>query len=294
MAFKRALLLLGAAFVLGNASGASAADLGNYGGGSIKDGPYVESYTPSAAWYFRVDGAYSAYDIDDVSLFDHNIGTPPAGAPTAFSNFGGGVDDGWSIGGGIGKRFGNWRIDATLEHRGSTDLTGSASASCCDLLETETSFDGIVGLANLYYDFNRGGRIIPYIGAGIGFAHLKTDGGALSCSVPAAPATHCHIPTTAFGDSEYGSSSTTNFAVAAMAGLSFKLFGGEGGQYSASIKDAPIVSDRALYLDAGYRFLYLGDFDTNASYQSNGNQIDLEWNDLTAHEVRVGLRYELN
>lgn len=292
MAFKRALLVIGAALVLGNASGASAADLGNYGGGSIKDAPY-QSYTPSPAWYFRVDGGYAAYDVDDLSIVDHNTGTPPAGAATIFSDLNGDVDSGWSVGGGIGKRFGNWRIDATLEYRGSTDLDGSASASCCDLLETETQFDGIVGLANIYYDFNRGGRIIPYIGAGIGFAHLKADGGALSCSDPAAPATDCHVPTTVFGDADYGSSSTTNFAVAAMAGLSVKLRGGES-HYAASIKDAPVVtSDRALFLDVGYRFLYLGDIEAQA-VQSNGNQIDVEWNDLTAHEARVGLRYELN
>lgn len=289
MTFKRALLMIGAAFVLGNASGASAADLGNYGGGSIKDAPYQVA-APSAAWYFRIDGGYAAYDVDNVSITDQNtIGAPAA---TVFSNFGGDVDDGWSIGGGIGKRFGNWRIDATLEYRGETDLSGSASASCCDLLETETKFDGIVGLANIYYDFNRGGRIVPYIGAGIGFAHLKTDGGALSCSI-AAGGGPCGV---GFGDADYGSSSTTNFAVAGMAGLSIKLRGGEPA-YVTSIKDAPVEvsSGRALYLDAGYRFLYLGDFETqNAVQPFSGNRIDLEWNDLTAHEVRVGLRYELN
>lgn len=289
MAFKRALLLIGAAFVLGNASGASAADLGNYGGGSIKDAPY-EVATPSAAWYFRVDGGYAAYDIDNVSIVDLNtIGAPAA---TPFSNFGSDIDNGWSVGGGIGKRFGNWRIDATLEYRGSTDVSGSASASlCCELVETETQFDGIVGLANLYYDFNRGGRIVPYIGAGIGFAHLETDGGALSCAIPNVG----YSCVTDFGPADYDSSSTTNFAAAAMAGISIKLRGGETG-YVTSIKDAPVEvsSGRALYLDAGYRFLYLGDLGTQHAEQANTNRIDLDWDELTAHEVRVGLRYELN
>lgn len=293
MAFKRALLILGAAFVIGNASGASAADLGTYEG-SIKDAPYIaQSAAPS--WYARVDGSWAFYDVDDVSLLDHDNGTPPAGTPTVFSNLGSDVDDGWSIGGGIGRKFGNgFRGDLTLEYRGSTDLNGSASASCCDLLETDTQFDGIVGLANLYYDFNRGGRFVPYIGAGLGFAHLKTDGGTLACSVAAAPATSCTVPTTAFGDADYGASSTTNFAVAAMAGLSLKLAGGDT-QYVGGMKDATVVSSgRALYLDVGYRFLYLGDFETQSAVQSNGNHIDVEWNDLTAHEVRVGLRYDLH
>lgn len=290
MAFNRALLVIGAAFVVGSVSGASAADLGNYGGGSIKDAPYQVA-APSAGWYFRIDGGYAAYDADSVSIVDQNtIGAPAA---TVFSNFGGDVGDGWSVGGGIGRYFGNgFRGDLTLEYRGSTDLRGSASADpCCELVETQTEFDGVVGLANLYYDFNRGGRFIPYIGAGIGFAHLKTDGGTLSCSVPNAT----YSCATDFGDAEYGSSSKTNFAVAAMAGVSIKLRGGEPA-YVTSIKDAPVEvsSGRALYLDAGYRFLYLGDFETHNAYQSNTNQIDVEWNDLTAHEVRVGLRYELN
>lgn len=290
MAFTRALILIGAALVLGNASGASAADLGNYGGGSIKDAPYIaQSAAPS--WYARVDGAWAFYNVDDVSIIDQDtVGAP--GGPTVFSNFGSNVDNGWSVGGGIGRHFGNgFRGDLTLEYRGSTDLHGSAAASCCDLLETDTKFDGVVGLANLYYDFNRGGRFIPYIGAGVGFAHLETDGGVLSCSI-AAGGGPCGG---GFGDATYSGSSKTNFAAAAMAGVSMKLRGGEA-QYVNSIKDAPVEvsSGRALFLDVGYRFLYLGDFATLNAVQTNTNQIDVKWNDLTAHEVRVGLRYELN
>jgi opacity protein-like surface antigen len=293
MAFLRATALLGAALVLGNVQGAVAADLGNYDGGSIKDGGYAPYQAPQRSYYVRVDGAWAFYDVDDISIVDQNTGHPAAPAPTPFSNFGSSIDDGWSIGGGIGREFGNgFRGDLTLEYRGSTDLGGSGSADpCCELVETDTKFDGVVGLANLYYDFNRGGRLVPYIGAGIGFAHLKTDGGALSCAIPTAT----YSCSTGFGDASYGSSSTTNFAVAAMAGLTMKLAGGDT-HYVGGVKDAPMAvsSGRALYLDVGYRFLYLGDFDSENAVQSNGNQIDLEWNDLTANEVRVGLRYDLN
>lgn len=255
MAFKRALLILGAAFVIGNASGASAADLGTYEG-SIKDAPYIaQSAAPS--WYARVDGSWAFYDVDDVSLLDHDNGTPPAGTPTVFSNLGSDVDDGWSIGGGIGRKFGNgFRGDLTLEYRGSTDLNGSASASCCDLLETDTQFDGIVGLANLYYDFNRGGFFNPYVGAGLGGVYHATSAG-----------------TTQTGGT-IASSSDWDVAGALMAGFTLAIH-------------------ERLSLDAGYRFLYLGE--TKAGGVSDGINFvrGPSVEDIHAHEFRVGLRYDI-
>lgn len=272
MAFKRALLVIGAALVLGNASGASAADLGNYGGGSIKDGPYVESYAPSPAWYFRVDGGYAAYDAD--SVFIEGFTDSPGYISDSFD-----VDNGWTVGGGIGKRFGNWRADVTLEYRGNTEIEGTVEACCTATVATE--FKSTVGLFNVYYDFNRGGRITPYIGAGIGFARNETEVGDVDMVCGAC---------TFLGYSE--SATKTNFAAAAMAGFSLKLRGGEGG-YAASIKDAPVVSDRSLYLDVGYRFLYLGDV-KSGNMVFNTLELDPYWEDVTAHEARVGLRYELN
>lgn len=274
MAFTRALFLIGAVLVLGNASGASAADLGNYGGGSIKDGPIVESYAPSPAWYFRLDGGYAAYDVD--SVFIEGFSGTPGYVSDNFD-----VDNGWSIGGGVGKRFGNWRADVTLEHRFNTDIEGSVVACCTATVATE--FKSLVGLFNVYYDFNRGGRITPYLGAGIGFAHNKTSVGDVDVACGGC---------TFLGYSE--EASKTNFAAAAMAGFSVKLRGGEP-QYVTSIKDAPVEvsGGRSLYLDVGYRFLYLGDVKSgNLVY--NSTYRDPQWDELTAHEARVGLRYELN
>ena len=74
MAFIRATALLGAALVLGTASmvgsagGAMAADLGNYDGGSIKDGGYVPTYSaPHRSFYVRLDGGYSWNTSPDIS-----------------------------------------------------------------------------------------------------------------------------------------------------------------------------------------------------------------------------------
>jgi opacity protein-like surface antigen len=272
MAFQRALLIFGAALFIGNASGASAADLGTYEG-SLKDAPYVaESASP--AWYFRLDGGYAAYDAN--SVFIEGFTDSPGFISDSLD-----VDNGWSIGGGIGKRFGNWRADVTLEHRFNTDIEGTVEACCTATVAT--NFNSTVGLLNVYYDFNRGGRITPYLGAGIGFAYTKTSVGDVDMVCGAC---------TFLGYSE--SATKTNFAAAAMAGLSVKLRGGET-HYMGGIKDGPVAvsSDRALFLDVGYRFLYLGDV-KSGNMVFNSLELDPQWDDLTAHEARVGLRYELN
>ncbi len=105
-------------------------------------------------------------------------------------------------------------------------------------------------LANLYYDFNRGGRFVPYIGAGIGFAHNETG-------------VRLRRRRLAVAKERSDGGSSNNFAAAAMAGISWKIRGGET-TYVGGLKDEPVAvsSGHALYLDFGYRFLYLGDVKT--------------------------------
>lgn len=275
MALTRTICL-SAAVLLGSSLTAAAADL--YGGG-MKD-EAVAMAAPSPSVYFRVDGAWAFYDIGDVSIVDQGIVNPP----TTFSANTSDIDNGWSVGGGVGMYFGSgFRGDLTLEYRTSTDVSGTADAICCTVGST-TDVDGVVGLANIYYDFNRGGRFVPYIGAGIGFAHLETGGGTLGCVVG------CGVN---FGDATYNGSSTTNFAVAGMAGVSVKLRGGEP-VYAGGIKDGPVMVDsgRGLYLDLGYRFLHLGDVEVANAVQTNGNVLEVGLDNLNAHEFRFGLRYD--
>lgn len=136
-----------------------------------------------------------------------------------------------------------------------------------------------VVLANLYYDFNRGGRFIPYIGAGIGYAHNSTSSGTFS---------DCVCTT------EFDGKSKDNFAAAAMAGVSWRIRGGQT-TYVSGMKDEPVAvsSGNALYLDFGYRFLYLGDAET-AAYTADTTTSEEKLKSITAHQLRVGLRYDLN
>ena len=71
---------------------------------------------------------------------------------------------------------------------------------------------------------------------------------------------------------KYPSGSKWNFSWALMAGTSYD------------------VSDN-LKIDAGYRYLNIGDAATK-TFSDAGTTSSIKYKDLTAHEVRVGLRYE--
>ena len=90
--------------------------------------------------------------------------------------------------------------------------------------------------------------------------------------------------------------SSNSFAAAGMAGISWKIRGGET-RYVGGLKDEPVAvsSGNALYLDFGYRFLYLGDVKTgDITWDNAAATVDPEVKNVTAHQIRVGLRYDLN
>jgi opacity protein-like surface antigen len=253
MLFVRKAPLLGAALVLGSAFGASAADLGDV---SLQDAPTMPAM-PSGytwKWYVRADGGYTWYPGPDATFgtFDSHE-TSGAG--------------GWTAGGGIGQYYawgfrGDITVDYMFDAKNETDFNFGS---------TRLDFNSTVVLANLYYEFNRGGRFMPYIGAGIGYAHNETSSGTT------------------------GASSTDNFAAAAMAGVSWRLWGGRTMYVSGGTKDEPVEvsTGHALYADFGYRFLYLGDAET-ASFDAGGQVAAEKLKEITAHQFRIGLRYDLN
>ncbi len=276
MLHTRKTLLLSAALVLGSALGASAADL--YGGG-LKDAPVMAPMpAPSAGWYARIDGGYSWYTNPSITIEDEC---------TAHDTK---MDGAWSIGGGIGRYFGRgFRGDITVDHLFDADTKTAIYACDCHIGDTKFDFSSTVVLANLYYDFNRGGRFGPYIGAGIGFAHNETSGGSI-------------VSECGCDEGSFDKGSSNHFAAAAMAGVSWKIRGGET-TYVGGLKDAPVAvtSGNALWLDVGYRFLYLGDVKTGdiAWAPDNGvdtppETVDPHVKNLTAHQIRVGLRYDIN
>lgn len=261
-------LILSAAFVLGSALSASAADLGG-----LKDEPVAAPVaTGPSGWYARIDGGYTWYDKPGVE-FDPGF----SAHDTDFKGS-------WSVGGGIGRYFGRgFRGDITVDYL--FDSAVNSEFCGCDGTAHNAQFDfsSTVVLANLYYDFNRGGRIVPYIGGGIGFAHNEVGSGDVTDSCGCA-------------EGSIAKGSSNSFAAAGMAGISWKIRGGDT-HYVGGLKDEPVAvsSGNALYLDFGYRFLYLGDVKTgDITWTNNAPALDPKLKDITAHQFRVGLRYDLN
>lgn len=274
----RGSIVLGVMIALGGA-GAQAADLN---GGSIKDGyipaPSYAAQAPSS-WYFRVDGAYSQYD-DPIMVEDH-----------IYDLVNTNIDGNWSLGGGIGRSFGNgFRADLTYEYRFEADADGLLLNHAATLDGTRSfGLESHLVLANLYYDFNAGGRFSPYIGVGLGWVRHETTSGTVVDT--------CGCTGTIDGESE------DSVAAALMAGVTVNLTAGRGNAMpvGGSTKDAPVfaTSNRGLLLDVGYRFLYLGDATTGPVRGDfgGGNVVvseDPTVENIHAHEIRFGLRYNLN
>ncbi|MBS0232975.1 MAG: porin family protein [Proteobacteria bacterium] len=261
MFLARKVPFLSAALVVGSAVGASAADLGSP---DLNTAPALAP-TPAFTykWYLRADGGYSWYPTPDMTLGDFdNHNTKQSGA--------------WTVGGGIGQYYAwGFRGDITVDH-----MFDATNESDFDFGSTKVDFNSTVVLANLYYEFNRGGRFVPYIGGGIGWAHNQTNSGSVIDGGIA---------------SSYLGQSTDNFAAAAMAGISWKLWGGRDMYVSSAKDDEPVEinTGHAVYLDFGYRFLYLGDAKTVA-FDADGETAAEKLKEITAHQFRIGVRYDLN
>lgn len=246
-------ILAGAALLVAGVSGASA----DYYRGMKQ---MQTTAMHPASWYVRGDYSYAWQDIGDL-----NRATAP------FETFS--IDNTWAAGGGVGYYFGRGvRGDITYEYRGRADVHGGTTAT------TDFDISTSLLLANLYYDFRPYERFTPYVGVGLGVAHHRTSGGS--------------IVTACGGTCDFGSDSNRSAAGALMAGFSFRI--DRGHHAPVSIKDGPVAAAPGrLHIDVGYRFLYLGDAHAGNVIAvvptTPGPRVD----DITAHEIRVGLRWDI-
>jgi len=76
-------------------------------------------------------------------------------------------DDGWGVGLAFGREYeSGFRAEAELVH-----LKNDAKNALADDHET------MGGFVNAYYDFNKDGALQPFVGAGVGVARVKVNGG---------------------------------------------------------------------------------------------------------------------
>jgi OOP family OmpA-OmpF porin len=97
-------------------------------------------------------------------MFNTNVTTPFGQGGTLYPQLG------WAAGGMIGYDFVGPRVEIEGVYRNNQATVGSGGFNAFGL-----SKDDIGILANILYDFNAGGTIVPYIGAGAGVAFVRTS-----------------------------------------------------------------------------------------------------------------------
>lgn len=166
------------------------------------------------------------------------------------------MNDVATAGAGIGVYFrDSIRGDITVDYRWDADISATNPVNGN---QHKSRIDSIVALGNIYYDFGDRDRFSPYIGVGAGF--VKHDSRTRTIH-----ANGQQIATSNGADS-------SDIALAAMAGFSWAI-------------------KKGLMIDTGYRYLYMGDTKTQPT--ANGNFGALQINEMQAHELRFGLRYEI-
>ena len=121
-----------------------------------------------------------------------------------------------------------------------------------------TTLKTYTAMLNGYKDFGNFGGFVPYVGAGIGVAYHRLG----DISFTGNP----HLTNRIHGDND------VSLAWALMAGVGYQ------------------ISDRAI-IDVGYRYLDTGSITSQRSDTGGFVNPAVKFDDLTAHEVKVGLRY---
>lgn len=207
------------------------------------------------AWYLRGDIGYKIWMEPDVDWDDSLAGVDFDDEE---------IDDTWMVGVGVGRKFNSWlRADVTVDYEFPADFeaTTPCPAPCGGATtNSETGeLSAWTALANLYLDLGNFSGFVPYVGAGAGMAYVKMD----------------DIVTESAGIfTDIGDASDWNFAWALMAGFAY--------EFSPN-----------LALDAGYRYIDLGEVDSDTLTGFGAGDGDFTYDDLRAHEIRVGLRYTI-
>lgn len=214
-------------------------------------------------WYLRGDIGFSNQHVKNIAMADgRNAQLLSLNETTAFDAAG-------IYGVGVGYQFNNWfRADITGEYRSRVNFSGTdfVTFNPGGFLSDAYSggYSSWVGLVNAYADLGTWWCVTPFIGAGIGAAHVTTSGfqdTGLANGVP--------------GSYFASGASTTNLAWALHAGLAYKV-------------------TNNLTVELAYRYLDMGKavHGFGSSYDgTNAGPSSFEYRDLTSQDVKIGLRW---
>jgi len=149
--------------------------------------------------------------------------------------------NGWAGALAFGHAYGNGlRVEGELARRSNKVDDISAADGVGDVVSDSVMF-------NTLYDFNVGGRVVPYIGAGLGLARVDWEVSPIGGSS--------------------SDDSDTNFAWQAMIGVALPL------------SDSLALTAEARHFDAGSQDIRLASgTSVNTDYKSNSLMIGLRWN----------------
>jgi outer membrane protein OmpA-like peptidoglycan-associated protein len=97
-------------------------------------------------------------------MFQTNVATPLGTSGTLYPS------TGWAAGGMVGYDFVGPRVELEGIYRSNQATVGSGPFNAFGASKDDTAI-----MANVLYDFNAGGTIVPYIGAGAGIAFVRTS-----------------------------------------------------------------------------------------------------------------------
>jgi len=209
-------------------------------------------------WYFRLDVGVKDYRPPSITFDAPNLGYEVPGAGEFILED---ISTTGVIGFGIGRDFGAFRADITLDYEWPGHIEGRLYCVGCPNDPTDEYSWEFADLSvwsllfNGYIDFGSlGGPITPYIGAGIGVATLRTSNVTFE------------NPNNTTG--QWEGMRTWNLAWALMAGAAFE------------------VTNR-LSIDLNYRFVHLG---TAMAMTTINGGTPIVYSNISAHEFRVGFR----
>jgi opacity protein-like surface antigen len=237
---------------------ATAADLGEWGRGSIKDGYGAPAPSQVSNCYFRTDVGASWSAAPTLRW------TAAAGGTLDERVTKSGMDDTWTGGVGMGCGTGSrgFRYEAMLGYHGQRGING-VTAPFFDGITTasrpiHSAVTSYTGMVNGYFDLGNVRGFVPYIGAGVGLAYHQMD--------------EYTYPVTTGGPYRVTGANDLTLAWSVMAGVAYQ------------------VSDRAI-LDFGYRYIDLGRAASGRADPNSFTPSKLSVDDMAAHEFKVGLRY---
>lgn len=239
--------------------------------------PEVISHGSAGGWYLRGDIGYASMDVQGVTYFQGplNVGK--------FEQHD--LDSTWYLQGGVGYQVTDYfRVDATLAYFGSADFDGSsapAGSGCAGAFPASTcsynddmELESITMLmANAYVDLGTFSGITPYVGAGIGGAHVTW--GTLLNDQTCTPAD----PVCDGTDFTHPGGNQWRFAWALHAGASYDI-------------------NCRMKIDGGYTFTHIegGDMFGSGTPVGGGAIVGGNGYDdgIKVHAGHIGLRYHLD